>query len=330
MIRRIDRKVVDESALALTGIGKRFRTSWGKRVEILHEVSFRVSRGSVYGLLGHNGAGKSTTLKIVLGLMKPSAGRGEVLGESLGSVTARARIGYLPENPYFYDYLNAREFLDTCAALTGIPGRERPQRIAATLERVGLDPSSRLRLRKYSKGMLQRVGLAQAILHEPDLLILDEPMSGLDPIGRRQVRDLILDLKREGKTVLFSSHILSDVEALCERVGILVRGELRREGRVEDLLREDRGRYEIETRNLPATLFRQWKEDGRIRESGDRILVAAADQHEMQESVQQVLRSGGSLLAVRPVQRSLEDVFLDHTQAEPAAAMGPFVGREAA
>ncbi|HET9234653.1 MAG TPA: ABC transporter ATP-binding protein, partial [Candidatus Eisenbacteria bacterium] len=145
MIRRIDTKRVDESALELTEIHKRFRTSWGKPVEILHNVGFRVSRGSVYGLLGHNGAGKSTTLKIVLGLMKPSAGRGRVLGEPLGSVTARARIGFLPENPYFYDYLTAREFLDTCAALTGIPGGERPQRIASTLERVGLDPASNLR-----------------------------------------------------------------------------------------------------------------------------------------------------------------------------------------
>jgi ABC-2 type transport system ATP-binding protein len=179
--------------------------------------------------------------------------------------------------------------------------------------------------------MLQRVGLAQAILHDPALLILDEPMSGLDPIGRRQVRDLILDLKREGKTILFSSHILSDVEALCERVGILVKGELRREGRVHDLLGESESRYEIETRNLPQALIRQWKEQGWIRESGDRILVTVADAVDLGNRVQQVLHSGATLLAVKPVHRSLEDVFLQHAEAAaPSAAMGPFVGREAA
>jgi ABC-2 type transport system ATP-binding protein len=331
MIERIHPHAPQGTALELTGISKRFRTSWGKRVEVLRQVGLKVDEGSVYGLLGPNGAGKSTTLKIVLGLMKPSSGEGVVLGQPLGSVEARKRIGFLPENPYFYDYLSAREFLDTCASLTGLPGAHRRARIDATLERVGLDPGSRLRLRKYSKGMLQRVGLAQAILHDPALLILDEPMSGLDPIGRRQVRDLILDLKREGKTILFSSHILSDVEALCERVGILVKGELRREGRVADLLGDSENRYEIETRNLPAALIRQWKEQGWIRETGDRILLTVADADELGERVQQVLRSGATLLAVKPVHRSLEDVFLHHADAAPApAAMGPFVGREAA
>jgi ABC-2 type transport system ATP-binding protein len=331
MIERIRPHAPQGIALELTGISKRFRTSWGKRVEILQQVGFKVEQGSVFGLLGPNGAGKSTTLKIVLGLMKPSDGNGRVLGEPLGSVAARQRIGFLPETPYFYDYLSAREFLETCASLTGIPRADRRSRIETTLERVGLDPSLKLRLRKYSKGMLQRIGLAQAILHDPDLLILDEPMSGLDPIGRRQVRDLILDLKREGKTILFSSHILSDVEALCERVGILVKGELRREGRVSDLLAENENRYEIETRNLPATLIRQWKEQGWIKESGDRILILVPGPEDVGQRVQQVLRSGATLLAVRPVYRSLEDVFLRHAETSaPATSMGPFVGREAA
>jgi ABC-2 type transport system ATP-binding protein len=331
MIERIRPPASPGSALELSGISKRFRTSWGKRVEVLRQVGFSVAQGSVYGLLGPNGAGKSTTLKIVLGLMKPSGGEGRALGEPLGSVAARKRIGFLPENPYFYDYLSAREFLDTCASLTGLPRGHRRPRIDATLERVGLDPGSRLRLRKYSKGMLQRIGLAQAILHDPDLLILDEPMSGLDPIGRRQVRDLILDLKREGKTILFSSHILSDVEALCERVGILVKGELRREGRVADLLGESESRYEIETRNVPATLLRQWKEQGCIRESGDRILLMVQDPEELGARVQQVLHSGATLLAVKPVHRSLEDVFLHLAETSPSStSMGPFVGREAA
>ena len=160
MIERIRPNVPQGTALELTDISKRFRTSWGKRVEVLTHVGFNVAPGTVYGLLGPNGAGKSTTLKIVLGLMKPSGGQGRVLGEPLGSVAARQRIGFLPENPYFYDYLSAREFLDTCASLTGLPRQNRRARIETTLERVGLDPGSGLRLRKYSKGMLQRIGLA--------------------------------------------------------------------------------------------------------------------------------------------------------------------------
>jgi ABC-2 type transport system ATP-binding protein len=236
MIERIRPPASPGSALELSGISKRFRTSWGKRVEVLRHVGFNVAQGTVYGLLGPNGAGKSTTLKIVLGLMKPSGGEGRALGEPLGSVAARKRIGFLPENPYFYDYLNAREFLDTCASLTGLPRAHRRPRIDATLERVGLDPGSRLRLRKYSKGMLQRIGLAQALIQEPKLVVLDEPTAGVDPAGSREIRDLILALKHRGTTALLSSHLLTQVQEICDRVGILANGVLVREGRVDELL----------------------------------------------------------------------------------------------
>lgn len=297
-------------ALRLTGLGKSFRTSWGKKVIALRDVGLEVQRGEIFGLLGPNGAGKSTTFKIVLGFMNASQGTGTLLGHPLGSSAARQRIGFLPENPYFYDYLTVQEFLDTCASLSSLPRRGRAGRIGETLERVGLDPDNKVRLRKFSKGMLQRAGLAQAILHDPELLILDEPMSGLDPIGRRQVRDLILELRAEGKTVLFSSHVLADVEALCERVGILVRGELRQAGRVRDLLQHAHRGFEIEVRELSETLWSHWAERGAARKSGDRIIVTAAGPEELEERLRQILGTRASLLAVKPVQGSLEDVFL--------------------
>lgn len=311
-----DRQETAGNALSIQDVAKSFRSNWGRRVDALHQVSFEVSRGEIFGLLGPNGAGKSTTLKILMGLMRPSRGSGSILGRPLGSLEARSRIGFLPENPYFYDYLTATEFLETCASLTSVPRDGRRERIAGLLERVGLDPSSRQKLRKYSKGMLQRVGLAQAVLHDPEILILDEPMSGLDPTGRREVRDLIQSLGDEGKTVIFSSHILPDVEALCERVGILVQGRLRQSGRVTELIGQGRGGYEIEVRELPGSLSASWSREGILRESGDRWVVAASGREVMEERVGQILNSGGQLLGVKPLQRSLEQVFLDEVRNE--------------
>jgi ABC-2 type transport system ATP-binding protein len=233
----------------------------------------------------------------------------------MGSVAARARIGFLPENPYFYDYLTAHEFLDTCASLASLPRAGRRQRIHELLERVGLDPGLKLRLRKYSKGMLQRVGLAQAIIHDPEVLILDEPMSGLDPIGRRQVRDLILSLKREGKTVIFSSHVLSDVEALCDEVGILVKGKLKQQGWVRDLLPHKSG-FEIEVRDLPSSLWEHWSSRDVAKRTGDRVIVTVADRNELEERLRQILGTSAMLMAVKPMRGSLEDVFMAEVESE--------------
>jgi ABC-2 type transport system ATP-binding protein len=319
------------AALALSGVAKVFRTSWGRRVLALTRVSLEVRRGEIYGLLGPNGAGKSTTLKILLGFMKPSSGTGSVLDRPLGSVESRRRTGFLPENPYFYDYLTATEFLEACAALSEVPAAGRKARIAGLLERVGLDPGSRLRLRKYSKGMLQRVGLAQAILHDPELLILDEPMSGLDPSGRREVRDLILEQRREGKTVLFSSHVLPDVEALCERVGILVRGELRQSGRVTELIERVHAGFEVEVRDLSGPLRNHWMEAGILRESGDRHIVTASNRDELEERIRQILGARATLFSVKPLQGSLEDVFLAEVgETDPPTVRRTVAGREAA
>src|SRR6187401_1538055 len=202
----------------------------------LDRLSIEVAPGDVFGFLGPNGAGKTTTLKLLMQLVFPSGGEAEILGRPLGDVSLRRRIGYLPENPYFYDHLTAEELLDYYGRLFGQGAAERRQRVSGTLDRLGIGAERRLPLRKFSKGMLQRVGLAQALLNDPELVILDEPMSGLDPLGRRDVRALILRLRDRGCTVFFSSHVLSDAEALCSRVAILAKGKLVAAGRLSDLV----------------------------------------------------------------------------------------------
>src|SRR6201998_655345 len=193
----------------------------------LEGLTMRVEDGEVFGFLGPNGAGKSTTIKLLVGLIFPTAGTAQILGKPISDISMHQDIGYLPEQPYFYDYLTAAELLDYFARFHHLKAADRVERVARMLKKVGLETAGKIQLRKYSKGMLQRVGLAQAILHDPEVVVLDEPMSGLDPLGRREVRDIILELRKEGRTVLFSTHILSDAETLCDRVGVIVGGKLR-------------------------------------------------------------------------------------------------------
>src|SRR5437763_2942877 len=193
----------------------------------LEGLTMKVEDGEVFGFLGPNGAGKSTTIKLLMSLIFPTAGTARILGKPISEIGMHRDIGYLPEQPYFYDYLTAAELLDYFARIHDLPSADRKERVQRMLKKVGLETAGKIQLRKYSKGMLQRVGMAQAILHDPQLVILDEPMSGLDPVGRREVRDVILELKRDGKTVMFSTHILSDAEMLCDRVGVIVGGKLR-------------------------------------------------------------------------------------------------------
>nr|MBI3613277.1 ABC transporter ATP-binding protein [Nitrospirota bacterium] len=202
----------------------------------LDGLSLSVQQGEIYGFLGPNGSGKTTTLKILMGLMQATSGGAEILGKPLGDVQVRHRIGFLPESPYFYEYLTAEEFLAFYGHLAGLDRSVLDRKIAQLLELVGLAEARTRQLRKFSKGMLQRIGLAQALIHDPDLIVLDEPMSGLDPVGRKQVRDLILSLKDQGKTVFFSTHIIPDVEMICDRVAIVVKGKLLAEGRVDELV----------------------------------------------------------------------------------------------
>src|SRR6058998_59413 len=210
---------------------------WRKRpYRALDRLTLEVEPGEVFGFLGPNGAGKTTTLKLLMQLVYPTSGRAEILGRPVGDLDAKRRTGYLPENPYFYDYLTAEELLHYFAELFGIRGAERRTRVNALLDEVGIGAERRLQLRKFSKGVLQRVGIAQALVNEPELVILDEPMSGLDPLGRRDVRSLILRLRDRGATVFFSSHVLSDAEALCSRVAILAKGRLIAAGRLADMV----------------------------------------------------------------------------------------------
>src|SRR6195256_4772460 len=226
-----------------------------KKKTSLEGLTMSVENGEVFGFLGPNGAGKSTTIKLLVGLIFPTAGTARILGKSISDISMHADIGYLPEQPYFYDYLTAAELLDYFARFHSLTAKDRKSRVERMLKRVGLETAGKIQLRKYSKGMLQRVGLAQAILHDPKVVILDEPMSGLDPVGRREVRDIILELKQAGKTVLFSTHILSDAEMLCDRVGVIVGGRLQGVGAPSEIVGVQAHSMEI-LFELPAAVER--------------------------------------------------------------------------
>src|SRR5437879_4288651 len=237
------------AAIEIIGLEKTYTVGfWRKKPECaLRPLHLSVEEGEIFGFLGPNGAGKTTTLKLLMRLVYPSAGTARILGMELDDPRMRAQIGFLPEQPYFYDYLTARELLDYYGRLSGVPGKERSRKVKVdeVLNLVGLPDAGGVQLRKFSKGMLERVGIAHAILHDPKVVFLDEPMSGLDPMGRREVRDLIEQLKREGKTVFFSTHILSDAEALCDRVAIIHLGELRGVGAVAELTSSIHGKVEL-------------------------------------------------------------------------------------
>src|ERR1700722_15835469 len=235
------------AAIEILGLEKTYMIGfWRKRPKrALRPLHLTVEEGEIFGFLGPNGAGKTTTLKMLMGLVFPTSGSARILGHDWTDPAIKAQIGFLPEQPYFYDHLTAHELLNYYGQLSGVPAHGRQSRIESTLRRVGLQDIKRLQLRKFSKGMLQRVGIAQAILHDPKLVFLDEPMSGLDPLGRREVRDLIEQLKQEGKTVFFSTHILSDAEVLCDRVAILHQGQLRGVAAVETLTSAVLGKVEV-------------------------------------------------------------------------------------
>src|ERR1700745_266612 len=245
-------------AVEILGLEKTYSVGfWRKRPKCaLKPLHLSVEEGEIFGFLGPNGAGKTTTLKMLMGLVFPTAGAARILGKDWTNPEVKAQIGFLPEQPYFYDYLTASELLDYYAQLSGVAAKDRSRKVPEILARLGLPEVGGLQLRKFSKGMLQRVGIAQAILHDPKVVFLDEPMSGLDPMGRREVRDLMEQLKRQGKTVFFSTHILSDAEALCDRVAIIHLGELRAVGAVVDLTSSVHGKVEIvwQGTRAPASL----------------------------------------------------------------------------
>jgi ABC-2 type transport system ATP-binding protein len=286
---------------------------WRKRPKLaLRPLRLTIEEGEVFGYLGPNGAGKTTTLKLLMGLVFPTAGSARILGMDMDDPRVKSQIGFLPEQPYFYDHLSARELLNYYGQLSGMPSKGRSARVEKMLARVGLTDSAGVQLRKFSKGMLQRVGLAQAVLHNPKLVFLDEPMSGLDPMGRREVRDLIQELRHEGKTVFFSTHILSDAEALCDRVGIINQGELRGVGAVADLTSQTKGKVEIifYAQGIPSALTSLGAE---ARISGD--MVNAVLPEERQDAALEVLRNERlKLISLTPVRSSLEEYYIQKLQ----------------
>jgi len=283
---------------------------WRKRrVSGLKPLTLAVERGEVFGYLGPNGAGKTTTLKLLMGLIFPTAGTARILGMEISDPRMKSQIGFLPEQPYFYDYLTASELLDYYAQLSGVRGRERSRRVQEMLARVGLAASARTQLRKFSKGMLQRVGIAQAILHDPRVVFLDEPMSGLDPLGRREVGDLIQSLKDEGKTVFFSTHILSDAEALCDRVAVLHKGELRGVGAVDELAAHTQSKVEILLHGLKAmTLLCALGAECHATGETVRAIIPESQQDAALDALR---REGARLISLTPVRATLEDYFIE-------------------
>jgi len=298
------------NAVTLSRLTKSYRVGhvFQKRKTVLHELTFEVRQGEIFGYLGPNGSGKTTTLKVLSRLLFPDGGEVTILGRPLADPSWRAKAGYLPEHPYLYDYLTAREYLDYVGQLFGMARPARTERTRLLLRLVGLERSADVALRRFSKGMVQRAGLAQALMNDPDLVILDEPMSGLDPLGRRLVRDVILGLKKEGKTVLFSTHILSDAETLCDRIAILRAGRLLDVGRLADILRLDVAHMEVLVSGVDPERVELEGIHGR-HVLGERHRLEV-EEKALGAVVRAVEQAGGRILAVQPIRQSLEDFFV--------------------
>ena len=308
------------AAIEILGLQKTYSVGfWRKRQKCaLRPLNLQVEDGEIFGFLGPNGAGKTTTLKLLMGLVFPTAGSARILGMEIDDPRMKTQIGFLPEQPYFYDYLTAGELLEYYAQLSGVGPNERRRRVNEVLQQVGLPESAAMQLRKFSKGMLQRVGIAQAILHDPKVLFFDEPMSGLDPMGRREVRDLMEQLKRRGKTVFFSTHILADAESLCDRVAIIHQGELRSIGAVADLTSSIEGKVEVVWQGnfVPASLNSLASE---YHVTGDtvRAMVLEGNQDAVIDGLR---REHLRLISVTPVRTTLEEYFVKKVRPSHAVA----------
>jgi ABC-2 type transport system ATP-binding protein len=308
------------AAIEILGLEKTYMVGfWRKRPKrALQPLHLTVEHGEIFGFLGPNGAGKTTTLKMLMGLVFPTGGTARILDKEWTDPEVKAQIGFLPEQPYFYDYLTAHELLDYYGQLSGVPGKDRKPRIDEMLQRVGLTDIKGVQLRKFSKGMLQRVGIAQAILHNPRLVFLDEPMSGLDPLGRREVRDLILQLQQEGKTVFFSTHILSDAEALCDRVAIVHKGELRGVGAVEELTKSVQGKIEVvwQGTQVPASMKALGAE---FHVTGETVRAVVAE-NQQDAAIDALRRERLRLISIIPLRTSLESYFVEKLQHSQTTA----------
>jgi ABC-2 type transport system ATP-binding protein len=297
------------NALEVKGLKKSFRSSFAFKVyHILKGIDITVEKGEIYGFLGPNGAGKTTTMKCILGIIFPDSGEISILGQPAQRTESRRNVGFLPEHPYFYDYLTAEELLVFTGMLFSIPKRKILERAKELIKMVGLKDKSDIKLRKYSKGMVQRVGLAQALVHDPDFIILDEPFSGLDPIGRKELRDIILSLKNAGKTIFFSSHILQDMEMMVDRVGIIIDGEIKKQGKLSDLISHSVRYYEIVFSGVDEKTLREQQVKYVLQDTN--YITKLETNEETNQRIQWITKNKGKILSVTPVKMTLEDIFL--------------------
>jgi ABC-2 type transport system ATP-binding protein len=308
-------------AIRTENLGKTFRVGfWGRKVNAVVDLSLEVRSGEIFGLLGPNGAGKTTTMKMLLGFVRPTTGQAFVAGHPAGSAAARKQIGYLPENPALYEFLTGEEYLLFAGRLAGLSRHDARTQSARLLELVGLAGRADRGIRRFSKGMVQRLGLAQALIGDPPIVVLDEPMSGLDPVGRKDVRDVIFRLRAEGRSVLFSTHILSDVEAICDRVGIMAGARLTDCGTLSSLLDPGVRAVEIVARDLPEALPGSLARDGAqaMQRDGAWVLTFPAEQP-AQEAIRAIVSAGGVLVSVAPHRRTLENLFVQRAAASAAS-----------
>jgi len=299
-----------EPAIEVRDLRRTYRAALRRKpVGALRGVSFTVQRGHIFGFVGPNGAGKTTTIRTLMGLIKPTSGSAKLLGEAIPSRKARFKLGFLPESPYFSDYLTVAELLALAGGLFGVPRALRKKRADELIEKVGLGRARTQSLKKYSKGMLQRAGLAQALMNDPELVVLDEPMSGLDPIGRKEVRDLIVELRDQGKTVFFSSHILTDIEAIADQVAIVARGEVQSQGTPAELMKRTVLGIDVTVR-LPDDPGELAANASRVRRIGDELSLTLPADADVDAWLASAREKGAKVVAVAPRHETLEELFL--------------------
>jgi len=296
-------------ALNIENLHKSFKTGFAlKKKKILKGISFSVEQGEIFGYLGPNGAGKTTTIKCILGLIFPEQGDIKILGNPYLSIKSKEKTGFLPENPYFYDYLTAEEFLDFYSRLYNLSSSQKKDKIRNLIKLVGLEKSTNLQLRKFSKGMLQRIGLAQALVNDPELVILDEPLGGLDPLGRKEIRDIIIRLKEEGKTIFLSSHILQDIEMICDKVAIILDGRIASQGKLQELISEKVLFTEIIVSGVDQTDLKPYVEE--ITFQGDKIFIKVFQEEKIKDILSLIQEKKGKIHSLIPRTPTLEDLFV--------------------
>ncbi len=311
-----------QPVIATVRLNKLYRSGLRmRRVAALNDVTLSVEKGEIYGFLGPNGAGKTSLIKILIGLSRPTSGTAEVFGRPPHDAEAKKRLGFLPEQPYFYDYLTAAEFLRLSARISGVPGEEIAGRVNGLLRLVRMEHAAGSQMRGFSRGMLQRMGIAQALVGDPELVILDEPMGGLDPVGRKEFRDLIVDLRERGKTVFFSTHILSDVELICDRVGIIIGGRIVEEGRLEDILGSAAESIDVTVRGATGKIVKVLERVARHSiKSGDVLLLTVSREEDVDKIAAIAREAGVRIQSIVPRRATLEDYFMAHVEKQKGAA----------